>query len=285
MSHLALSQPMFPLAAELAAHPLTRDCLLGCASVFVTAAVLDGLAPRDTSGKLQASGVWLLRGGWVLLTTMLAYQGLRTHSLPIASAAEVLLSIAWGVSGLALFLDLTFNHRLPTWAIAGTTSLCLVAAAFLGVVEHPGLDTTGKPLIAIHVGAAILAYCVLGAQALNSAAYLLQDRALARHQFGGIYALLPALVPLDRVGAQLMGAAVWLLGLSLVIGATDWAQRDLALVAAPKLVAALITWLACFWTVVQRRRQSLSGAAFARVSLLVAIPAVIALYLSLPSSR
>jgi ABC-type uncharacterized transport system permease subunit len=216
---------------------------------------------------------------------MLAYQGLRTHSLPIASAAEVLLSIAWGVSGLALFLDLTFNHRLPTWAIAGTTALCLVAAAFLGVVEHPGLDTTGKPLIAIHVGAAILAYCVLGAQALNSAAYLLQDRALARHQFGGMYALLPALVPLDRIGAQLMGAAVWLLGLSLVIGATDWGQRDLAAVAAPKLIAALITWLACCWTVVQRRRQHLQGASFARASLLVAIPALIALYLSLPASR
>ena len=276
---------MFPLAAELAAHPLTRDCLLGCAAVFLTAAVLDGLAPRDASGKLQASGVWLLRGGWVLLTTMLAYQGLRTHSLPIASAAEVLLSIAWGVSGLALFLDLTFNHRLPTWAIAGTTTLCLGVAAFLGVVEHPGLDTTGKPLIAIHVGAAILAYCVLGAQALNSAAYLLQDRALARHQFGGIYALLPALVPLDRIGAQLMGAAVWLLGLSLVIGATDWGQRDLAAVAAPKLIAALITWLACCWIVVQRRRQHLQGASFARASLLVAVPALIALYLSLPASR
>jgi len=276
---------MLPLAAELAAHPLTGDCLLGCAAVFLTAAVLDGLAPRDNSGKLQASGVWLLRGGWVLLTTMLAYQGLRTHSLPIASAAEVLLSIAWGVSGLALFLDLTFTHRLPTWAIAGTTALCIVVAAFLGVVEHPGLDTTGKPLIAIHVGAAILAYCVLGAQALNSAAYLLQDRALARHQFGGIYALLPALVPLDRVGAQLMGAAVWLLGLSLVIGATDWGQRDLAAVAAPKLIAALITWLACCWIVVQRRRQHLQGASFARASLLVAIPALIALYLSLPASR
>jgi len=285
MSHLPLSHPMFPMAAELAAHPLTRDCLLGCALIFLAAAVLDGLAPRGTSGKLQASGVWLLRGGWVLLTTMLAYQGLRTHSLPIASAAEVLLSIAWGVSGLALFLDLTFNHRLPTWAIAGTTALCLVAAAFLGVVEHPGLDTTGKPLIAIHVGAAILAYCVLGAQALNSAAYLLQDRALARHQFGGIYALLPALVPLDRIGAQLMGAAVWLLGLSLVIGATDWGQRDLAAVAAPKLIAALITWLACFWIVVQRRRQHLRGASFARSSLLVAIPAIVALYLSLPASR
>jgi len=275
---------MYPLAAELAAHPLTRDCLLGCASVFLTAAVLDGVSPQAGSGRLHNVGLWLLRGGWVLLTTMLAYQGLRSHALPIASPAEVLLSIAWGVSGLSLFLDVTFNHRLPTWAIAGVTALCLVSAALLGVVEHP-LDTAGKPLIVMHVGAAILAYCVLGAQALNSAAYLLQDRALARHQFGGIYALLPALVPLDRIGAQLMGAAVWLLGLSLVIGATDWAQRDLALVAAPKLVAALITWLACGWIVVQRRRQQLRAAAFARASLFAAIPAVVALYLSLPSSR
>jgi len=275
---------MYLMAADLAAHPLTRECLLGCASVFLASAALDGCSAKDASGKLHQSGLWLLRGGWVLLTTMLAYQGLRSHSLPIASPAEVLLSIAWGLSGLALFLDVTFNHRLPTWAIAGATAISLVAAGLLGVVEHP-LSTAGKPLIVMHVGAAILAYCVLGAQALNSAAYLLQDRALARHQFGGIYALLPALVPLDRIGAQLMGAAVWLLGLSLVIGATDWAQRDLALVAAPKLIAALITWLACGWIVLQRRRQRLSGAAFARASLFAAVPAVVALYLSLPSAR
>jgi ABC-type uncharacterized transport system permease subunit len=284
MSHLHLSLLMYPMAATLAAHPLTRECLLGCAAVFLASAALDGYSSKDASGKVHQGGLWLLRTGWVLLTTMLAYQGLRTHSLPVASPAELLLSIAWGLAGLSLFLDLTFNHRLPTWAIAGTTALCLVAAGFLGVVDHP-LDTTGKPLIVMHVGAAVLAYCVLGAQALNSAAYLLQDRALARQQFGGIYALLPALVPLDRIGAQLMGAAVWLLGLSLVIGATDWAQRDLALVAAPKLISSLVTWLAGLYVIVQRRRHRLSGAAFARTSLLVAIPALIALYLSLPSAR
>ncbi len=219
-----------------------------------------------------------------MLTTMLAYQGLRTHALPISSAAELLLSIAWGLSGLALFLDLTFTHRLPTWVIAGATTACLVAAAFLGVVGQP-TDLTDKPLIVIHVGAAVLAYCVLGAQALNSAAYLLQDRALARREFGGIYALLPALVPLDRIGGQLMGAAVWLLGLSLVIGATDWAQRDLALVALPKLAAALLTWVACLVVTVQRRRHRLAGSAYARASLLVFVPALVALYLSLPAAR
>jgi len=272
------------MAADLAAHPLTRECLLGCASVFLTSAALDRFGSKDASGKLPGGGLWLMRGGWILLTVMLAYQGLRMHSLPVSSPAEILLSIAWGLSGLALFLDLTFNHRLPTWAIAGTTALCLVVAAFLGVTDHP-LDTTGKPLIVMHVGAAILAYCVLGAQALNSAAYLLQHRALARHQFGGIYALLPALVPLDRIGAQLLGAAVWLLGLSLVIGTTDWAQRDLALVAAPKLIASLVTWLAGLYVIIQRRRHRLPGASFARASLLVALPALVALWLSLPSAR
>lgn len=283
MSHLPFTPPMSLLAANLAAHPLTRECLLGCAAVFLTAAVLDGYAPKSASGKVYQGGLWLLRAGWILLTTMLAYQGLRAHALPVSGPAELLLSIAWGLAGLALFLDLTFNHRLPTWAIAGATALCLVAAAFLGVVDHP-FDTAGKPLIVMHVGAAVLAYCVLGAQALNSAAYLLQDRALARQQFGGIYALLPSLVPLDRVGAQLLGAAVWLLGLSLLIGATDWAQRDLA-VGTPKLVAALVTWLAALYVIVQRRRRRLAGASFARASLLVALPALLALYLSLPAAR
>ena len=62
MSHPPLSLPMLPVAAELAAHPLARDCLLGCAAVFVVAALLDALASRHGSGKLQTSGLWLLRG-------------------------------------------------------------------------------------------------------------------------------------------------------------------------------------------------------------------------------
>jgi hypothetical protein len=81
---------MLHLAANLAAHPLSRDCLLGCAAVFLVAAVLDGLAAKEPTAKLPSAGLWLLRGGWILLTTMLAYQGLRTHALPVASPAEIL---------------------------------------------------------------------------------------------------------------------------------------------------------------------------------------------------
>jgi ABC-type uncharacterized transport system permease subunit len=137
----------------------------------------------------------------------------------------------------------------------------------------------------MHVGAAILAYMILAAQSLNSVAYLLQDRALAKRKFGGMYSLLPALVPKDKIGTQLMGAAVWVLGVSLIIGTADWVQGALSFVKLPKLLFAMVTWAGCLILIIQRRRHRLSGARFARLSLVVLIPALIALWLSLPSAH
>lgn len=271
---------MMSLAAGMAVAPLTVNCLLGCASLFLAAAILDAFAAKDGSGRMKVAGLWLLRGGWVLLTAMLAYQGLHAHALPIGSTPELLLSLGWGLTAATVFLDLTFDHRLPTWAIAATTTVCLVSAACLGLpMSTP--DATAKPMIVLHVATAVLAYCVLGAQALNSVAYLLQHQALARRRFGGVYSFLPALVPLERIGAQLLGAAVWMLGLSLVIGAVDWAA-NLSLVTLPKLAASSIAWFGALLIAVQRRRERLLGPAFARASLWLLLPALLALWLSLP---
>lgn len=294
MSHLPSFEPMGWLPHLLAIAPIPKESWVGCGGIFTLAALLDWMArsaPQPLSRGLdfkadplgRVIAVWLVRGGWVLLTTMLAYQGLQLHALPLGSFAEFLLSLAWGIAGLAIFLELTFAHRLPSWVIAGSVAICLFVATGLGV--HPqSLNTEGKPLILIHVGAAVLAYCLLAAQALNAVVYLLQERALVRRQFTGIYAFLPALVPLDRIGRQLLGATVWILGLSLVIGMTDWTQRAMALVALPKLVMALITWLGCFILLINRRQERWTGPQFAWGSLLVFIPALWALWLSLPSS-
>lgn len=271
------------LAAGMAGAPLTTNCLLGCAAVFLAATILDGYAAKDASGRLKAGGLWVLRCGWVLLTAMLAYQGLHAHTLPMGSTPELLLTFGWGFTALYGFLDLTFNHRLPVWAIAATTTLCLVAAASLGLpATQP--DITAKPMIVLHVATAVLAYCILGAQALNSLAYLLQHRALAERRFGGIYTFLPALVPLERIGGQLLGAAVWMLGLSLVIGAVDW-SANLSLVTLPKLALATFTWLGALALAIQRRRERVLGPGFARASLWLLLPALFALWLSLPAHR
>lgn len=284
MSHLDIFRWVLNLAADLAGHPLRGDAWLLCGALFAVGAAWDLVARFKPFGfrPPPAGAAWTIRLGWVLLTALLALQGLRRHELPIGTDAELLLSIGWGLAGVALFLDLTFEHRLPSWAIGLVVAACLFVAGWLGLDVRPR-DTQEKPLIAVHVGAAVLAYCVIGALVLNSAAYLLQDRALARRKFGGFYSLLPALVPMDRVGSQLLGAAVWLLGLSLVIGAADWAQRTPALVGLPKLSASLITWSWCLVILVRRRRGTLSGAAFAAAALGVAVPAALAFWLSLPA--
>lgn len=284
MSHLGIFNWVHPLAADLHGHPLAGDAWLLCGVLFLIGAAWDLVVRFEPWGLRppQSGSVWLIRFGWALLTALLALQGLRRHELPIGTGAELLLSIGWGLAALALFLDLTFEHRLPSWAIGLAVAACLLSAGWLGLDPRPHAAQE-KPLIGVHVGAAVLAYCVIGALVLNSAAYLLQDRALARRKFGGFYSLLPALVPMDRIGSQLLGAAIWLLGLSLVIGAADWAQRPPALVGLPKLAASLITWAWCVIILVRRRRGTLSGAAFAAAALGVAVPAAIAFWLSLPS--
>jgi ABC-type uncharacterized transport system permease subunit len=270
-------------ALPLVIAPIPKDSWVGCGLIFAVAALLDWLGLKG-SPFLKTTAAWVVRAGWVLLTIMLAYQGLQLHALPLGSFAEFLLSVAWGIAGVAIFLDLTFAHRLPSWVIGGSVAACLFIATLLGV--HPqSLNTTGKPLILIHVGAAVLAYCILGAQTVNAIAYLLQERALTCRQFTGIYAFLPALVPMDRIGRQLMGAAVWTLGLSLVIGLTDWTQREMALVALPKLIAALMTWVGGLLLLIKRRRERWSGVQFAWGSLILFIPALVALWLSLPNAR
>lgn len=258
---------------------------MACAFIFLVSAAWDWQARTSPSPRTApAAGVWLLRAGWLLLTIVLAADGLTRNTLPVDSSAGMLLSIGWGLAGLAIFLDLTFEHRLPVWVIAFATMGCVFVASRLGGETH-AFATTGKPLIRVHIGAAILAYCLLAAQALNALAYLLQDRALAQRKFGGIYGLLPALVPMDKVGAHLMGAAVWTLGLSVVIGAVDGFTGTAGFANFPKLAMAGATLLLAGSLIVLRRRAAISGAAFARGSLWLLLPALLALWLSLPSAR
>lgn len=214
---------------------------------------------------------WGVRVGLILLTVILVMMGMPGFS----SAGGLLAVLAWGVAALALFLDLTFGHRLPDWLVGSLSGLALVVAARLQLTAG-----SMQPWIVLHVAAAVLAYCILIAQAINSAAYLLQHNAIAKHRFGGIYALLPSLVPLDRIGSQMLGAAVWMLGLALTIGAVAWSQG--APVPIEKLVASGVAWTACAAVLVLRRRGQLGGAAFARASLLAFIPALIAFVLSIP---
>lgn len=245
--------------------------LLFAIGLFLATALVDGVAKFRQLGWLSHASRWGIRSGWVILTAGLAAQGWGGMGSP----AGILGWIAWGTAGFTLFWDLTFGHRLPSWIIGLVSGAALVVALQLSWV--PG---DSQPWVTLHVAAAILAYCILSAQALNALAYLLQDRALSRRSFGGLYALLPPLVPMDRIGHQMLGAAVWMLGLALVVGAVGKLQG--LPVSPAKLGASGATWIVAALVLLARRRGRLTGAAFARGSLVVLIPAAIALWLALP---
>jgi len=280
MSHHPNLQTML-LSEVIDVPSSTNLAWFGCAWAFVLAYTLD-LGFRGTSEKFPQAAVWLFRLTWLTLSGLLAYRGLILNDIPRNGAGEILLSIAWGFAGLSIFLDLVFDHRLPVWLVSILTAVCIFIAEWIGITPA-SINHTGRPLIIIHVGTAILAYGILAAQALNAIAYLLQDHALAKRKFGGIYSILPSLVPMDKIGTQLMGAVVWIVGLSLIIGGADWIQSSLNLIKLPKLIFALITWMGCLILIIQRRRHQMSSARFARISLFILIPALIALWLSLPA--
>ena len=281
MSHPPIFHSML-LSEVIDAESSTNFAWFGCAWAFVLAYTLD-LGFRGKSEKFPQAALWLFRLTWLILTGLLAYRGLILNDIPRNGAGEILLSIAWGFAGLSIFLDLVFDHRLPVWLVSILTAVCIFIAEWIGITPA-SIHHTGRPLIIIHVGTAILAYGILAAQALNAIAYLLQDHALAKRKFGGIYSILPSLVPMDKIGTQLMGAVVWILGLSLIIGGADWIQSSLNLIQLPKLVFGLITWVGCVMLIIQRRRYQMSAARFARTSLFILIPALVALWLSLPAS-
>lgn len=238
-------------------------------ALFLGSAGLDWLG-RIRGWQPSAGTRWGLRLGWVVLTASLAALGVEAFGSP----AAILATIAWGAAGLALFLDLTFDHRLPAWLVGLIAGAALLASSFLSLEGG-----NRQPWTVLHVAAAILAYCLLLAQALNAAVYLLQHRALTTRQFGGIYSDLDPLVALDRVGSQLLGAATWMLGLVLTVGAVAWLQ---GLQASPlKLASALATWGLGSLVLLLRRRGRLAGASFAKVSLLLLLPAAAALWLAL----
>ena len=141
---------------------------LVCAVIFLIGAVWDWRSRHDASpGMLKDVGLWLLRLGWVLLTGALAYEGLSRNVLPIHTTADLLLSLAWGLGGLALFIDLAFEHHLPVWVIGSVMAACLLISSCVGG-EAQVFTSSEKPLILLHIGAAILAYCLLIAQGLNA---------------------------------------------------------------------------------------------------------------------
>ncbi len=104
----------------------------------------------------------------------------------------------------------------------------------------------------------------------------MQDYALRRRRFKGVFGLLPPLRQLDRVGAQLLVAGVLLLtggvvaGIAMPAAAGTGARLN---VAAGVFICAAYAGLLFF-----RKRNRVRGPLFAKISVLLFIVALLVLW-------
>lgn len=136
-----------------------------------------------------------------------------------------------------------------------------------------GAVADGRPWVAVHVVLMILGYGFFAAQAVNAGIFLLQDYGLRHRFFKGVFRFLPSLRQLDQISAQLLAGGVMFSAAGFAAGFAD----DVT-VAPAKLAAGIFVWAAYAALLFFRKKGKLSGARFARVSIILFAVALLAFW-------
>jgi ABC-type transport system involved in cytochrome c biogenesis permease subunit len=107
--------------------------------------------------------------------------------------------------------------------------------------------------------------------------YLIQERGLKRKRFTGLYAFLPSVQQLDRMGRRLLVAGLLFLSVSLGAGALI-SIREPDLVPTYKLVAAGTVWLGYLAVAILRQQKKLVSRRHAIAAILLFVAALATLW-------
>lgn len=226
---------------------------------------------------------WLLRPrpGLVALGRGALFAGLLLHLAAFGVALRLdpagagvwrggeLFSLLSGAL-VAVYLALDLRYRLP---VAGAFVAPLVVAAMIPAHLVPSRaraiapELTHSLLLPVHVGAATVGTAALALAFALALLYLGGERQLKRKHPGRLFARLPSLELIDRLGYRL---SVWgFIFLSLAIATGSFAAKEstgAALPLAAKELFALLAW-ALLATLIQARL--VAGWRGRRVALLV----------------
>lgn len=121
------------------------------------------------------------------------------------------------------------------------TLLFFMGAGLGRSVAHVPGDVRSA-LLPVHIGVNILGIVAFALAFAAAVAYVLQDRALRRKQFGGVFQRLPPLDVLDSMGFRLVITGFPLLTLGIVTGTMWAAQTDAPTITASQSFA-LVAWV------------------------------------------
>lgn len=168
---------------------------------------------------------------------------------------------AWG-DGVASLATIQRGLSLVAWVVAGGFVVAhaayklrslgsfvlplVVLLQALSVIAEPGFEVDRElqgPLLVVHIISALIGSGLFFLAALAAVAYLLQERALKRKRFGGIFERLPSVDVLDRLSYRLIA-----IGFPIYTGAIGlgslWAwEHEGGATLELQYLFAVVSWL------------------------------------------
>ena len=194
------------------------------------------------------------------LTVALAVRGLERSTVPLVTSFEALLFYAWLLLVVFLVLVRREAHRtLGAFLVPLAAFLALTAAALMAAPEPVGA-VFRNPWFALHTVSLFLGYSALSVAFCAGVMYLLLFDEIAHKRVGRMFARLPSLDDLDRLGHHTVLLGFLLLTAGIAVGMV-WARTEWGVlwVWEPKSVWTLLSWIVYLGYVLTRNLAGWQG--------------------------
>ena len=226
----------------------------------VLASVLYVRTLTGPPGAASPLGHRLAFAAVAFMTAALVLRALELGTVPLVTSVEALFFYAWLLLVIFLFLVRRAAHRtLGVFLVPLATVLAAVSAAFMAP-PAPVNELFKNRLFALHTVSLFLGYSALSVAFSAGVMYLLLFDEIAHKKVGRMFARLPSLDDLDRLGHRTVVLGFVLLTAGIVIGMV-WARREwgVAWVWESKSVWTLLSWSVYLGYLVTRRAAGWQG--------------------------
>lgn len=229
----------------------------------VLAAIASGLYVRTLAGPTATTSPLkerIVAAATLCMTVALVWRALELGTVPLVTSLEALYFYAWLLLVVFLFLVRRAAHKtLGVFLVPLATVLATVSVVFL---EPPAAVNAlfRNRLFALHTVSLFLGYSALSVAFCAGVMYLLLFDEIAHKKVGRMFARLPSLDDLDRLGHRTVLLGFVLLTAGIAIGMV-WARREwgVAWVWESKSVWTLLSWSVYLGYLVTRRAAGWQG--------------------------
>jgi ABC-type transport system involved in cytochrome c biogenesis permease subunit len=202
---------------------------------------------------------WVL-GAVLCMSLALMVRGAELGTVPLVSSLEALYFYSWLLLVVFLVLVREAAHRtLGAFLVPLAAALALIAAIWM---SPPGEVSAlfKNRLFALHTVSLFLGYSALSVAFCAGVMYLLLFDEIAHKKVGRMFARLPSLDDLDRLGHHTVGLGFVLLTAGIAVGMV-WARSEwgVAWVWEAKSVWTLLSWAVYLAYLVARRTAGWQG--------------------------